>query len=150
MLAVIDWKSFQSCFSDFLMGFFYITAKLLVTTGWDIYDNLITTTEVLDLSDRTVTCQQWVDHPIGVVLAIGGYKNDSVITCGGTFYSGTSVINDRCFKMEPSKATEIGGLELGSRAPGRGGGIFKDSLLVSGGNTKNGRCKKLQTCSRSF
>ena len=104
----------------------------MVTTGWDIYDNLITTTEVLDLFDRTVTCQQWVDHPIGVVLAIGGYKNDSVITCGG-FYDYDGI--DKCFKMEPTKVTEITGLKIGSY--GSGGGIIQDSLIISGGYGKH-------------
>ena len=105
-------------------------AKLLVTTGYN--NGYITSTEVIDLNDPNVTCQQWPDYPIDVYDGVGGYLNDSVITCGG-FYDYDGI--DKCFKMEPTKVTEITGLKIGSY--GSGGGIIQDSLIISGGYGKH-------------
>ena len=109
---------------------FCITAKLLVTTGYK--SGYINSSEVIDLFYSNVTCQQWPDYPIGVRYAVGGYLDDYVITCGG--YSNDGV-TDRCFKMEPSKVTEITGLETGSYVSG--GGIIQDSFIISGGVGKH-------------
>ena len=98
----------------------------MVTTG-------VKSSEVIDLNNPYVTCQQWPDYPIDVVTAVGGYVNESVITCGGRLSNDDET--DRCFKMEPSKTTEIPGLNIGSYASG--GGIIQDSLVVSGGYGKH-------------
>ena len=113
-----------------LIDGFCITAKLLVTTGYK--SGYINSSEVIDLFYSNVTCQQWPDYPIGVRYAVGGYLDDYVITCGG--YSNDGV-TDRCFKMEPSKVTEITGLGTGSYVSG--GGIIQDSFIISGGVGKH-------------
>ena len=104
----------------------------MVTTGWYNGD-YIRSSEIIDLNNPSVTCQQWPDYPIGVHFGVGGYINDSVIICGG--YSNNGDVIDKCFKMEPSKTTEIPGLNIGSYASG--GGIIQDSLVVSGGYGKH-------------
>ena len=103
----------------------------MVTTGWYNGD-YIRSSEIIDLNNPSVTCQQWPDYPIGVQHGVGGFVNDSVITCGG--YSNGDA-TDKCFKMEPSKTTEIPGLNIGSYRSG--GGIIQDSLVVSGGSGKH-------------
>ena len=102
----------------------------MVTTG--SYSGYIRSSEVIDLNNPSVTCQQWPDFPIDVRQAVGGYINESVITCGGLSNNG---VTDKCFKMEPSKTTEIPGLKIGSYRSG--GGIIQDSLVVSGGRGKH-------------
>ena len=104
----------------------------MVTTGYYNGD-YIRSSEVIDLNNPSVTCQQWPDSPIDVRWAVGGYINESVITCGGRLSNG--YVTDRCFKMEPSKTTEIPGLKIGSYDSG--GGIIQDSLVVSGGYGKH-------------
>ena len=74
-----------------------------------------------------------MDFPIGVEYAVGGYTNDFVITCGGNSYD---LVNDLCFKMEPSKITQIKGLpSYGTQ--NAAGGFLRDSLVVSGGFGKH-------------
>ena len=102
----------------------------MVTTGWYNGD-YIRSSEIIDLNNPSVTCQQWPDFPIDVNRAVGGYINESVITCGGW----SNGVTDKCFKMEPSKTTEIPGLNIGSYYSG--GGIIQDSLVVSGGYGKH-------------
>ena len=102
----------------------------MVTTGYN--SGYIRSSEVIDLNNPSVTCQQWPDYPIDVYRAVGGYINESVITCGGYSING---VTDKCFKMEPSKTTEIPGLNIGSYYSG--GGIIQDSLVVSGGRGKH-------------
>ena len=102
----------------------------MVTTGYNSGNGgYIRSSEVIDLNNPDVTCQQWLDFPFDVRLAVGGYINESVITCGGRLANG--YVTDRCFKTEPSKTTEIPGLKIGSWLSG--GGIIQDSLVVSGG-----------------
>ena len=103
----------------------------MVTAGYNY--GYIRSSEVIDLNNPDVTCQQWLDFPFDVRLAVGGYINESVITCGGRLSNG--YVTDRCFKTEPSKTTEIPGLKIGSYASG--GGIIQDSLVVSGGYGKH-------------
>ena len=105
----------------------------MVTAGFNYnIGDYIRSSEVIDLSNPNVNCQQWPDYPINVNYGVGGYINESVITCGG--YS-NGYATDRCFKMEPSKTTEIPGLKIGSYDSG--GGIIQDSLVVSGGYGKH-------------
>ena len=104
----------------------------MVTTGY-YNSGDIRSSEVIDLNNPSVTCQQWPDFPIDVRVAVGGYVNESVITCGGRLSNGG--VTDKCFKMEPSKTTEIPGLNIGSSYSG--GGIIQDSLVVSGGRGKH-------------
>ena len=112
--------------------FLLISAKLLVTAGY--YDgNYVTSSEVIALNSPDVSCQPWMDYPIGVEYAVGGYTNDFVIACGGNSYD---FVNDFCFKIEPSKITQINGLQYASQYSG--GGILHDSLVVSGGATDTG------------
>ena len=104
----------------------------MVTNGWLLNNGYIRSSEIIDLNNPNVSCQQWPDYPIDVRYAVGGYINESVITCGGV---SNGDVTDRCFKMEPSKTTEIPSLKIGSYFSG--GGIIQDSLLVSGGSGKH-------------
>ena len=104
----------------------------MVTTGYYNGD-YIRSSEVIDLNNPDVTCQQWPDYPIDNYAGVGGYINESVITCGGRLPN--NGVTDRCFKMDPSKTTEIPGLKIGSYRSG--GGIIQDSLVVSGGYGKH-------------
>ena len=111
---------------------FYLTAKILVTTGYDSNGDYITSSEVIDLLNPNVTCQDWPDYPIGVRGAIGGFLDESVLACGG--YSNDGV-TDRCFKLDQSKVSEIPGLKVGSRLSA--GGIINHKMIITGGYGKH-------------
>ena len=55
---------------------FYFTAKILVTTGYK-NGEYITSSEVIDLLNPNVTCQDWPDYPIGVSYAVGEFLEES-------------------------------------------------------------------------
>ena len=99
----------------------------MVTTGYK-NGEYITSSEVIDLLNPNVTCQDWPDYPIGVEGAIGGFLDESVLACGG--YSNGHV-TDRCFKLDQSKVSEIPGLKVGSYSSA--GGIINHKMIITGG-----------------
>ena len=104
----------------------------MVTTGRYNNGTYITSSEVIDLLNPNVTCQDWPDYPIGVVGSIGGFLDESVLACGGSF---NGHVTDRCFKLDQSKVSEIPGLKVGSY--GSAGGIINHKMIITGGIGKH-------------
>ena len=103
----------------------------MVTTGLK-NGEYITSSEVIDLLNPNVTCQDWPDYPIGVYESVGEFVDESVLACGG--YSNGHV-TDRCFKLDQSKVSEIPGLKVGSYSSA--GGIINHKMIITGGSGKH-------------
>ena len=104
----------------------------MVTTGLDKYGEYITSSEVIDLLNPNVTCQDWPVYPIGVFQSVGEFVDESVLACGGSSNDG---VTDRCFKLDQSKVSEIPGLKVGSAYSA--GGIINHKMIISGGSGKH-------------
>ena len=102
----------------------------MVTTGYN--GGYITSSEVIDLLNPNVTCQDWPDYPIGVRWAIGVFLDESVLACGGL---SNGHVTDRCFKLDQSKVSEIPGLKVGSYLSA--GVTFNQKLIITGGLGKH-------------
>ena len=103
----------------------------MVTTGY-YNGEYITSSEVIDLLNPNVTCQDWPDYPISVKLAVGVFLDESVLACGGLSNDG---VTDRCFKLDQSKVSEIPGLKVGSYDSA--GGIINHKMIITGGYGKH-------------
>ena len=102
----------------------------MVTTGSN--NGYITSSEVIDLLNPNVTCQDWPDYPIGVYQSVGEFVDESVLACGGYSNDGAT---DRCFKLDQSKVSEIPGLKVGSYSSA--GGIINHKMIITGGYGKH-------------
>ena len=102
----------------------------MVTSGL-INGYYVTQSEVLDLLDPTVSCDPWIDYPLGVFGAVGTLlqSEELLITCGGSSSYADAITN--CYLLEPTKVTEIGGLHTGSFSSAAG--LFSNSLFIAGG-----------------
>ena len=99
----------------------------MVTTGYK-NGEYITSSEVIDLLNPNVTCQDWPDYPIGVARSVGVFLDEFVLACGGLSNDG---VTDRCFKLDQSKVSEIPGLKVGSRQSASG--IINHKMIITGG-----------------
>ena len=69
---------------DIALQLFDIAGRLLVTTGGIGNNKRTNMSEVVDLSDPSLTCDPWPDYPIDVFGAVGGLTGDGyMIICGG-------------------------------------------------------------------
>ena len=67
----------------------FVTAKLLVVTGWP-YENGIHS-EVIDLEHEGSTCQDLANAPYDMIDGTGGLVQNEVMICGGyrNYYNGS-------------------------------------------------------------
>ena len=76
--------------------------KVLISGGTRYDLNRNNPTEVINLDDEDVTCQDLEDFPISLDSGIGGNLGSSPVICGGQNTSHTKAIHDEidtCFKL---------------------------------------------------
>ena len=79
-------------------------SKVLLSTGYP--KNLATKTEVIDLEDSNVICDDLENFPMEIVEGVGAILASIPIICGGTFWNQGSPYSphsfDKCFKLGSS------------------------------------------------
>ena len=68
----------------------------MISTGFPT--NSGTKTEVIDLEDSNVICEDLEDFPIEISGAVGANLASTPIICGGIFINGSFHSSDKCFK----------------------------------------------------
>jgi hypothetical protein len=70
----------------------------LISTGGPKNSALTKTTEVIDLEDSNVVCDDLEDFPMETYGTVGANLASTPIICGGYFYNGSDHSSDKCFK----------------------------------------------------
>ena len=93
--------------------------------------NTATKTEVIDLEDSNVICEDLEDFPMEIQGAVGANLASSPIICGGYFYNGSSHSSDKCFKyMEGGWQHFATMIKKRAYAPGI---VYNNTLHIFGG-----------------
>ena len=111
--------------------FSFITAKLLVTTGYVSSGSSSTNSEIIDLENPNSKCKNWANYPINIGMATGQVIGSNVIICGGQ-WSGSYKSN--CYKLGPKSAVSLPNLSIARSSSSSG--VFNSALFVTGGNDK--------------
>ena len=102
--------------------------KLLVVSGYPVWSQN-TISEVIDLSNSSMSCQSWADHPMpNTYDQVGELINDKLLICGGVDPNGPT---DTCFEIGPSSAEATMSLKIGSTSSASVS--INGSLFVAGG-----------------
>ena len=105
--------------------------KLLVVSGYPVWSQN-TISEVIDLSNSSMSCQSWADHPMpNTYDQVGELINDKLLICGGVDPDGPT---DTCFEIGPSSAEATMSLKIGST--NSASVSINGSLFVAGGISK--------------
>ena len=105
--------------------------KLLVVSGYPVWSQN-TISEVIDLSNSSMSCQSWADHPMpNTYDQVGELINDKLLICGGVDANGPT---DTCFEIGPSSAEATMSLKIGSTDSASVS--INGSLFVAGGISK--------------
>ena len=107
------------------------STKVLISTGVTGY-NVARKTEVIDLEDSNVICEDLEDFPLEISGAVGANLASTPIICGGGgFYNGSFHSSDKCFKYIEGGwqhfATMIERRRLAA------GIVYKNALHIFGG-----------------
>ena len=70
----------------------------MISTGTYATNSATKTTEVIDLEDSNVICEDLDDFPEQRYGAVGANLASTPIICGGHFYNGSYHSSDKCFK----------------------------------------------------
>ena len=124
---------------------FYFAAKLLVVSGKDLDHNFVKTTEVIDLTNPSLACQPWVDHPTGIYVAAGAFVDNQVILCGGE--TPNNDYSTDCHLISPTIPVAIVSLNVGSTFSAAI--EFQEKLLLSGGFEHDGGLSRTEFISRN-
>ena len=73
-----------------------LSTKIMISTG-DPSD-YARKTEVIDLEDSNVICEDLQDFPVELAYAVGANLASTPVICGGFFYDGSHQSSDKCFK----------------------------------------------------
>ena len=101
-----------------------LPTKVMISTGRKA-------TEVIDLEDSNVMCEDLEDFPISIDNAVGGNLASTPIICGGYFYNGSDHSSDKCFKY-----TEGGWQHFATMIERRAwaaGIVYNNALHIFGG-----------------
>ena len=66
-----------------------------MSTGYPL--SSATETEILDLVNQDLTCNNLADFPMEIDYASASLMNSSPVICGGSFYDGSWHSNDKCY-----------------------------------------------------
>jgi len=105
------------------------STKILISTGdpWTAKK-----TEVIDLEDSKVICEDLEDFPMEIDGAVGAKLASTPIICGGSFNNGSSQASDKCFKyMEGGWQHFATMIERRAYAAGI---VYNNALHIFGGN----------------
>ena len=91
--------------------------------------------EVIDLTNPSLSCQSWADHPLPNTRGeVGEIINDKLLICGGIESNGPTLATDSCFEIGPSSAEAAISLNVGSTYSASAS--INGSIFVSGGISK--------------
>ena len=82
------------------MHTFSIVTKILVTTGFPRSFPPTKTTEIINLNNENLTCQDLEDYPLKISGAFGINMGSSPVICGG--WTGTKSVN-QCHRFIAGK-----------------------------------------------
>ena len=100
-----------------------------MTTGGIGPNKRTNSSEIVDLSDPSLTCDPWPDYPIEAFGAVGGLTDDEyMIICGGVTGNQNQTL---CFTMNQTATHEMQSMKTGSFYSA--GAVFNNTLLISGG-----------------
>ena len=112
----------------FLINFFEIIGKLLVTSGYPINQGVHT--EIIDLINPNIKCEKFQDLPIELDLAFGGLLENRPIICGG---HSNLTYETKCYEIGTNEIIA----ELNQpRCCGASMILNEETLWISGGSTK--------------
>ena len=109
-------------------------AKLLVASGCPYLQNALN--EVIDLTNPSLSCQSWADHPRPNTHGeVGEIINDKLLICGGIEKNGPTLATDSCFEIGRWSSAEAAiSLNIGSTHSASVS--INGSMFVSGGISK--------------
>ena len=99
-------------------------SKFLVSTGYTSWR----TTEIIDLSNEEVTCQDLENYPLDIAEGVGLNIGSFPVICGG--FDGSGSIN-QCYQLDEGEWKEFA--TMNSRRAGAAGILHGNSFMVFGG-----------------
>ena len=106
---------------------------MLVASGSPYLQNALN--EVIDLTNPSLSCQSWADHPRPNTHGeVGEIINDKLLICGGIEKNGPTLATDSCFEIGPYSAQTAISLNVGSTHSASVS--INGSMFVSGGISK--------------
>ena len=81
---------------------FLLVTKFLIATGMDTNDNPVSTSELIDLSlDDDDQCFNWMDYPLELYAATGGFLGNTPVICGGSSFGQDM---DECYSLNGERS----------------------------------------------
>jgi len=104
----------------------------MVVTGYDGGDH--DTTQLIDLTSSTKSCQNWNNYPIALSFATGGMVSGSPLVCGGF----SSSRHEQCYTMDIKKKSWKFLTNMTTKRSSSASAVVNNALLIAGGKDDNG------------
>ena len=99
-------------------------SKFLVSTGYTSWR----TTEIIDLSNEEVTCQDLGNYPLDIAEGVGLNIGSFPVICGG--FDGSGSIN-QCYQLVEGEWKEFASIKVGR--VWAAGIVYKNKFYIFGG-----------------
>ena len=120
---------FELC-TLFNLIFFFAVSKILVSTGHLLSNSATKTTEIINLGNDTLTCQDLENYPLEIRSGVGSNIGSFPAICGGYGYESGSSLN-QCHRLMAGEWQQFA--TMNSRRYGAAGIFLSNSLIIFGG-----------------
>ena len=107
----------------------------MISTGHLFGNSATTKTEVINIGNETLTCQDLENYPLEIRSGVGSNIGSFPVICGGYGYESESSLN-QCYRLMAGEWQQFA--TMNSRRYGAAGIVLSNSLIIFGGYETHG------------